>query len=150
MKRSPLRKQGKSETAKAKRRIQALLRKLVMLRDGGCILRHYRPQAGECGGYRQDGELILQADHLITRSNTATYGDSRNVVCLCKRHHGYWKPQHSHLYWELVKEHIGEKRWEWFKRAEKDRKPHGMTLWDWGKVEIGLKQEIENIKNEKS
>ena len=42
---TPPRKQGKSEMAQAKQGIQAILRQIVIARDGGCILRHY-PEAG--------------------------------------------------------------------------------------------------------
>jgi hypothetical protein len=35
----------------------------------GRILCHY-PESGTCGGYRQDGQLILQAEHLVTRSSS--------------------------------------------------------------------------------
>lgn len=143
MKRTPLRKKGKSETAQCKDRIQALLRQLAIKRDGGCVLRNY-PEAGACGGFRKDGELILQAEHLNTRERNISYGDMRNIVCLCKRHHGCWKPQYSRLYWELIEKIIGKKRWKWLKRVEADKKSYPMGLHEWTKIEIGLKQELNN------
>jgi hypothetical protein len=51
---------------------------IVILRDGGCILRD-TPHASACNGYAKDGHLILQADHLITRANSATYGDGVQI-----------------------------------------------------------------------
>lgn len=121
-----------------KKNIQARLRELAILRDGGCVLRHY-DEAGNCGGYRNDGELILQAEHLVTRSNSISYGDMRNIVCLCKAHHMYFKQQHGRLYWELIERHVGPDRWAWIKRIEADKKPHRFTEWDWAKIELGLK-----------
>ena len=40
--------------------------------------------------------MILQADHLITCANAATYADSRLVVCVCKAHLG-WKSLGSNM-----------------------------------------------------
>ena len=145
MKRTLIRKQGKSEVAQAKRRIQALLRAVVMKRDGGCILRRYK-QAGQCGGYgSKSGKLILQAEHLNTRERNFSYGDSRNVVCLCLRHHTFFKRQHGALYWDLVRKHIGEKRWKWLQRVLLDRRTYRMGIYEWNKVEIGLQQELNNL-----
>jgi hypothetical protein len=96
LKRTPLKKKSTSPTAQIKGNIQALLREIVIIRDGCCILRdlpariRYFYEVPDCNGYRKDGELILQADHLITRENNATYADSRLVVCVCQGHHG-WK-----------------------------------------------------------
>jgi hypothetical protein len=95
--RTPLKRKSDSETAQIKERIQALLRAAVIQRDGGCIFRHY-PEAGACGGYRKDGQLILQADHLNTRARNISYGDVRLAVCACQRHHIFWKPQHPDQY----------------------------------------------------
>src|SRR5438477_3758505 len=72
--RTPLKQRSDSETAQIKERIQALLRAAVIQRDGGCIFRHYS-ETEACGGYRKDGELILQADHLNTRARNISYGD---------------------------------------------------------------------------
>jgi hypothetical protein len=101
--------------------------------DGGCVLRHY-PEAGTCGGRRKDGELILQAEHLITRANAAM----RNIVCLCEHHHGFFKPQHPRTYWRLVEREIGPERWKWLKRMEADKRPHKV---DWAVVKGWLEQE---------
>lgn len=77
---------GQSDTAKTKERIQALLRQGVIARDGGCLLRDVR----RCNGLPSVPGVVLQANHLITRANSATFGDMRLVVCLCKRCHS-WK-----------------------------------------------------------
>jgi hypothetical protein len=49
-----------------------------------CILRNIRHCGGEPGfTFLEDGvigKVVLQADHLITRANSATYADSRLVV----------------------------------------------------------------------
>jgi hypothetical protein len=84
MKRTQLAKKGTSDTALIKDEIQNYVRAIVIIRDGGCIARNEPWHT--CSGYRNDGELILQADHLITRGNGATYatgvaiaGDSSGV-----------------------------------------------------------------------
>lgn len=145
MKKSPLRKQSKSETSKCKVRIQALLREIAIKRDGGCVLRYF-PTTGPCGGFRKDGELILQAEHLNTRERNISYGDMRNIVCLCQRHHGYFKPQYSRLYWEIIEKVIGPERWEWLKKVEADRKSYPMGIYEWSKIEMALRQELKACK----
>ena len=126
--------------------IQKLVRQIVMLRDDGCILRHY-PESGACGGYRNDGNLILQAEHLITRSNSATYGDTRTIVCLCLRHHGYFKPQHSKLYWDIIERHLGSKKWKLLEKMMADHSPHKV---DWRLTKIALEQELKKTKRDPS
>lgn len=116
--RKALRLEGHSTAAQIKKRIQALLRDTVTIRDGGCI---FRVVLGNCSG-------PLQAEHLITRSNAATFADTRNIVCLCQYHHIFWKPQHSRLYWELIEQHVGAKLWNWLKLAEADHSPHKVDL----------------------
>jgi len=142
LRRTKLRLVGHSTTLELKKAIQGILRALVIARDRGCILRNY-PEAGNCGGYRKDGELILQCEHLLTRSNSATFGDPRNVVCLCRNHHVFFKPQHGKLYWELIRKHIGEKLWNWLKRCEEDTTPHKV---DWKMELIALKQEFDQLE----
>lgn len=144
MKRSPLRKKSKNPTAECKDRIQKLLRELVILRDGGCVLRHF-PEAGRCGGYRKDGEQILQAEHLNSRQYSVSYADPRNIVCLCLSHHSFFKQKNGALYWKLIEKIIGGKRWDWLQRVIEDRKSHHFGLWDWEKAELALKQEIEKL-----
>lgn len=136
MRRTPLRRQGKSPLAIIKRRIQALLRELVTLRDGGCVLRRYG-EAGMCSG-------PLQAEHLISRTNSKTFADPRNIVCLCQRHHIFWKPQNSRRYWELIEQVLGPIRWGWMKLAEMDKTPYRV---DWALEELALRQEIIDLKD---
>jgi len=132
MKRSRIRLAGKSDTATLKKEIQALLRQIVIKRDGGCFLRNYKskitPQYVNCGGYRNDGELILQAEHLHTRGNASSFSDTRLVVCVCQRHHIYYKPQHSAEYNELAREFIGKKNAQLWDRVKEDRMAHKVDL----------------------
>ena len=137
-----LRRLSDSPTAVIKRNIQELLRELAIRRDGGCILRHY-PEAGACGGYRQDGELIVQAEHLNSRINAVSYGDMRNIVLLCRHHHIDWKPQHSRTYWRLIHLHIGPVRSAWLDRVEADRSAHRFYVSDWKAIEISLRAELK-------
>ena len=139
LKRSPLRIKGISETAILKEEIQAVLREICIIRDKGCILRNY-PEAGQCGGYRGDGELILQYDHINSRSYSVSYGDSRLGVCVCKRHHIFWKRQHPAEYEKLVRKNIGEDRYKLLERVREDRGGHKI---DWKLTLLGLKQELK-------
>lgn len=147
LKRSKLRVVGKSSTTELRNEIQAVLREIVMIRDGGCILRHYpheiTSQYQDCGGYRKDGQLILQAEHLHTRSNAASFADTRLVICLCQRHHGYYKPQFTEEYYAIVRKHIGKERSDLLDRVKDDHHPHKVDL----KLSlVGLKQELANLK----
>jgi hypothetical protein len=147
LKRTKLRIVGQSTTAELKRQIQAILREIVISRDGGCFLRNLRhkitPQYMNCGGYRKDGQLILQAEHLHSRSNASSFSDSRLVVCICQRHHIYYKPQHSAEYNELAKEYIGKERSKLWDRVREDRSSHKVDL----KLElIVLEKELTKLK----
>lgn len=148
LKRTRLRVAGVSDTALLKKDIQALLRQIVIKRDGGCFLRNYQsrinPQYKNCGGYRKDGELILQAEHLHSRSNASSFSDSRLVVCVCQRHHIYYKPQHSAEYNELAKEFIGKQNAELWDRVREDRTPYKVDL----KLEkLSLEKELKKYEN---
>lgn len=135
---TPLRKKSKRESAVLKDDIQALLRAIVIERDGGCVMGK-SDRTGACSG-------PLQADHLRSRANSSTYGDSRNVICLCRRHHIFWKKQNPVLFTTLVREYVGEERWAWIERALADQGAHRMTSYDWGKVALGLRQELDTLK----
>ncbi len=143
MKRTKLRIVGHSTTSELKQEIQDTLRAIGLLRDGGCVLRTYH-EAGPCGGRRKsDDGLILQAEHLVTRGNTATFADMRNIVILCRNHHMFFKPQQGSLYWNLIRRIIGEDRWKWMERARDDWTPHKVDL----KLELlALKQELKEYQ----
>src|SRR3990167_10632447 len=100
---SPLRKKGESELSQCKDRIQALLRAIAIKRDGGCVLRGWA--ARPCSGWNKKGELILQYDHLITRTRNISYGDPRLGVCICLGHHG-WKHYNEIEYNSIIKEFL--------------------------------------------
>ena len=138
-----LRVAGKSDTATIKREIQAVLRDIVMLRDRGCILRGERSCGGELGAIG----VVLQADHLISRNNSATYADSRLVVCVCRKCH-YWKSAGSNLrkaqYDELVKTILPESRVKLWEKCEKDS--WRVTKMDWVLELVALKQQLAKMQ----
>ena len=141
---SKLRFKGVSTTKQLKTRIQELLREIVILRDKGCILRFKR----NCGG--EIGQAVLQADHLITRSNSATYADSRLVVCVCRSCHG-WKSLGSNLrkaqYDSMVKEILPRERVELWEKCEQDSwRPNPKRTYDWKLSIIQLEQELKKLK----
>ena len=150
MKRSKLRSNGKTPSALAKKAIQGLLREYVILRDGGCFLRNYYGVAGRCGGWRNDGGLILQADHINSRQYSVSYADTRNVLCVCRAHHGSWKPKNPGTYMLLAKEYVtenfGAEQWTWIEKVMVDRKIYPMSAWDWQKCILALEGQISTLK----
>jgi hypothetical protein len=135
---TPLAKKGKSDTALIKEQIQAELRRIVIDRDGGCVLRTVR----ECNGYIAS-HAVLQADHLITRANSATFADPRLVVCVCRACH-YWKSVASNRnkaeYDAMVRTLLPPDRVELWDRCEKESwRPHRTTVSDWKKELAYLK-----------
>lgn len=158
MKRTRIKKKSRTPNAVAKDDIQAILRAIVTIRDGGCVLRDVQGTeiAGVkipmCNGFRNDGELILQADHLISRANSATYADERLVVCVCKGHHG-WKSVGNNLrkegYDEVLKMILPEDRVELWKVCAGDKTAHRMGLYDWKLAKTALSQTLERLKANK-
>lgn len=130
---------GKSHTSVIKRDIQAYLREIVMLRDGGCILRHLR----HCRGLV--GESVIQADHLITRANSGTYADSRLVVCVCRLCH-FWKKYHEAEYNQLVRSLLPQDRIDLWDACEKERLSHRAHKMDWAMELVNLKVERGKLK----
>ena len=124
-----------SPSSQAKKRIQKLLTQYVRLRDGGCVLKKF----GACSGY-------TAADHIFSRASNATYADPLNLICLCQRHHIYWKPQHPMEYADFVESRLGKnyKKLKW-----KSQTILHMTEYDWLLTEKWLKKEIEKLENER-
>lgn len=142
--RAALKAMSDSPSAVSKRNIQALLREYVILRDGGCILRNVR----RCGG--DIGYAVLQADHLITRSNSATYADSRLVVCVCKPCHA-WKSLGNNRrkaeYDTLVKTLLPSERVALWEACERDDwRPNRAGAYDWQVAEAALRHELMELK----
>jgi hypothetical protein len=135
---------GNSDTAILKDQIQSLVRAIVIKRDGGCIFRAvYGVPA--CNGFRLDGEPVLQADHLITRANSATYADTRLIVCVCKGHHG-WKNWHQKEYEAVVRRIISHEREALWDRCEQDSwRPKRTSAMDWKLAIAALKQELRQV-----
>ena len=134
MKRSRLNYRSSSDSSLLKEQIQAALRDVVIKRDGGCVLRNC-PETGACN-------QVLQAEHMNSRTHMISFADSRLAVCLCSRHHIFWKPQNSARYWELIEELIGPKRWELFQKVKADRMSHKVDL---KMALIYLKEELKTI-----
>lgn len=145
--RARLRVVGVSTTSELKQEIQGLVRQIVIIRDGGCIFR--KEKGHVCTGFAKDGHLILQADHLLPRSNSATFAATRLIVCVCKGIHG-WKSVGSNLrkaqYDERIKKLLPKETVELWKRCEQDRwRPTRMTAYDWKATIVALKQELSTL-----
>ena len=137
---SRLRVRHPSDTNYIKDEIQALCRQIALIRDEGCVLRNY-PETGQCGGYRKDGELILQFDHLNSRVHSISFGDTRFGVIVCKRHHLYYKRQYPFEYERAVIDAIGPERAKLLYRVREDRTPYKA---DWKLIKLSLEQELKN------
>lgn len=143
MRRIRIRVKGVSETADLKQEIQDLVREIVILRDGGCILRDKR----NCGG--EIGRAVMQADHLITRANSATFADTRLIVCLCQPCHGGFKKWHKEEYDALVKSILPASRVALWNRCEADSwRVHKKGAYDWRLEIVNLKQILNKLKKE--
>lgn len=140
--RKPIPKQGKSNLSKIKRQIQAKLREKAIERDETCTIGKYPSFLPQnwllCGSYRSDGELVVQAEHLVSRGNSASYGDMDNIVLLCKNHHIFFKKHHPALYWEIIRKHIGEERWAKVQKWEAE---------SWKPVKVNFSQALEALSS---
>lgn len=144
MKRTTLKIKGDNNTATLKQEIQALVRLICAYRDGGCVLRGLR----HCGGEAvvEDGKIIsnnvIQADHLITRANSATFADTRLIVCICKNCHG-WKKWNEKSYEKLVRVTLPNDRKNLWDICEEQRHAHKTKKMDWRLELINLKRELK-------
>jgi len=150
--RTKIRAASTSDSAVLKEQIQALVRAIVIIRDGGCILRAYADRYRDfpqCNGYTKSDELILQADHLVTRANSATYADIRLIVCLCKGHHA-WKSKGGNArkseYDQIVKALIEPERVALWEACEKESwRAHRTYTSDWQKEVAFLKTKLRAL-----
>lgn len=140
MKRTRLNVVGKSTTAQDKKEIQRLLRDIVILRDRKCILHGLR-----CHHEYGIDDVVWQAEHLIERSNSATYGDSRLVVLVCRNCHGWkhFKKSNHDQYDRWVKTKISEEREKLWEKCEEDS--WRVSKMDWKLVIVGLRQELNEL-----
>jgi hypothetical protein len=92
---------------------------------------------------------VLQADHLITRANSATFADTRLIVCLCRTCHG-WKKWNEKQYDSLVKTLISKERVELWDKCLKDSwRPIKTGVSDWQLHILALNQELKSYEQVK-
>jgi len=137
---------GHSEVSEIKQRIQDLLRAIVIIRDGGCFLRELR----HCNGLPGIPGVVLQADHLITRANSATFADLRLVVCVCRSCHA-WKSLGGNLrkaqYDARIKTLLSPERVALWEACEADSwRPTRKYGTDWRLAELALQSELAKEK----
>ena len=149
MKRSWLKKQSSSPVAQCKRRIQALLREIKMLEQGGvCWVEKY-PDLMRLLGPHDD---VWQYDHCNTRARNISYGDSRLGVGVCKRHHYFhdttYDKEKKAAYEKGMLKFIGPANRKLLKMVKEDRRSHTFTEFDWALIEIQLKKEVETLKKD--
>ena len=140
MKKTRLRKQSKSPVAKLKREIQAVLREIVMLRDKKCILHGIK-----CQRKVGDEGVVWQAEHLIERSNSATFADTRLVVLVCKNCHGWkhFKDSNKEQYDQWVRTKLSKERVKHWDKCKQDSWRASKV--DWKLELVALKQELSKL-----
>lgn len=148
MKRTRLKVVGDNDTALKKQDIQDLVRDIVILRDGGCLFKNEKGHV--CTGFAKDGHLILQADHLLSRGNSATFADTRLIVCVCKGIHG-WKSVGSNLrkaeYDERIKKLLSPERVQLWEKCDQAVKAHQSYKPDWSLAIVALKKELKDYQD---
>ena len=144
IKRGKLRVAGVSDTAELKREIQHFVRLIVIIRDKGCILRSLR--GCNALGSVLDGKVVsdtvLQADHLRPRNHSATYADTRLIVCVCRGCH-LWKKYHEQEYNDIVRTLIPKENLILWDRCIRER--FTAKKMDWKLELLGLKKELSNL-----
>lgn len=144
MRRSAIRVAGHSTVSDLKEEIQALLREICLLRDGKCVLYGIK-----CGHEVGMEGMVWQAEHLIERSNSATYADSRLVV-LVERSCHFWKhlkKSNHDQYDEWAKSKMPPERVKLWERCARDAwMPKRTGESDWRLAIVVLKQELAALK----
>lgn len=130
---------GHSTVSQLKEEIQSLLRQIVMKRDKKCILHGIR-----CNHEVGMEGIVWQAEHLIERSNSATYADPRLVVLVCRNCHGWkhFKKSNHDQYDAWVKTRLSKERVALWERCAADHSPTHKGSYDWKLHIIALKQEL--------
>lgn len=140
--RKKLRVRHPSDTNDIKDEIQATLREVVIRRDKKCIL-----YGKKCFNQYGDPGVVWQAEHLIERSNSATYADLRLVVLVCKNCHGwkhFTKSNHDQ-YDEWVKQVLPPERVTHWERCRVERWRASKV--DWKLELVALKQELFKLSS---
>lgn len=152
LKRTKLNVVGHSTTAQDRQRIQDLVRLICCFRDGGCVLRTLRHCGGEAvveiddkSEYKIISNNVIQADHLVTRANSATYADTRLIVCLCKNCHA-WKHWNEKEYEKLVRLTLSNDRKNLWDKCELDRQAHKTYKPDWKLAILALEKELKEYE----
>lgn len=95
-------------------------------------------------GFANDGHLILQAEHLITRASAATDGDSRLVVYVCRGAHAWKSPgrnRNKAQYDALVKTLLSPERVALWEACESDSwRLVRTSAMDWKLVLVALQK----------
>lgn len=134
---------GHPTVPQLKKDIQALLREIVIIRDGKCILHGIR-----CNHEVGMEGLVWQAEHLIERSNSATYADTRLVVLVCRNCHGWkhFKKSNHDQYDTWVKTKLSKERVILWERCEADSwRPAPTRSYDWQLAKVALEQELKAL-----
>lgn len=139
-----MRQHAKTPSAKLKVEIQSLARQIVIKRDGGCVFRDLE-NFPPCNGYSAGGNLVLQADHMISRGKNIGFADTRLINCVCKGHHTAKTFDTTGRYEEALRGIVGEERALLWDRARADRKSYPRGAYEWGKEALALRQELKQL-----
>lgn len=149
MKRTKLKLVGDNSTATLKKEIQRLVRLIVTHRDKGCVLARLR-KCGVEAFVDENQEIVatssfIQADHLVTRANSATFADTRLIVCVCNGCHA-WKNWNKESYDKLVRTQLPNDRKILWDKCEEARHQHKTQKMDWSMELVALKKELKTYE----
>jgi hypothetical protein len=150
MRKTKLKLVGDNDTATLKKEIQRLVRLIVTHRDGGCILRKLRRCNVEAF-VDENQEIVatssfIQADHLVTRANSATFADTRLIVCVCNGCHA-WKNWNKESYDKLVRTQLSNATKTLWDKCEEARHRHQTKKMDWKMEILALQKELKEYES---
>lgn len=157
MKRTPLKRQSDSPTAKIKREIQKTLREIKLKEQGDCWVKLLFNRRGEVNmdsdarfviAEMGDCDEVKQYDHLESRARNISYANPKLGVLVCRRHH-FWhgspRKEQRETYERLVRLFIGPERAKLWDKVKNDRKNYPMGIYEWNREIMALKQELKKL-----
>jgi len=141
-KKSRIKYRGTSDTSVIKEKIQSTLREICLLRDKKCIL-----WGVKCNHEVGMEGLVWQAEHLVERSNSVSYADSRLVVLVERSCHGwkhFTKSNHDQ-YDEWVRQKLSPERVRLWDAVRADQRAHRTHKVDWKLELLALQKELSAL-----
>ena len=143
---------AKTDSAKLKVEIQALLRQIALKRQDGLCFFLGKAIGGRRHAYctsnlTKDGHIVMQYDHLLSRAKNVSFANPDLGVAICQGLHG-WKSVsdgNKKLYDIAAKKYVGARIRKLWKRCEDDGGTYPMGAWEWSKEIIWLKTVLKEL-----